>query len=104
MFSFEPPAVSVLSDPTNADAARPDHGVPGDYRSKNPARRGLSIGMAWGVVGGAIGFCLGFFGPILLSPQSNQGPLLGIFFTGPIGFVIGIIAGWIREAMLAKRR
>ena len=30
---------------------------------------------------GGIGFVLGFFGPILLRPEANQGPLLGIFIT-----------------------
>jgi hypothetical protein len=44
---------------------------------------------------GAIGFAAGFFGPIILTPHSNQGPLLGIFFTGPAGVVVGAIAGAI---------
>jgi hypothetical protein len=48
------------------------------------------------IVGG-IGFAAGFFGPIILTPDSNQGPLLGIFITGPIGFVVGLIYGIIRE-------
>jgi hypothetical protein len=42
---------------------------------------------------GAVAFLAGFFGPIYLSPGSNQGPLLGIFVTGPYGFVIGALAG-----------
>lgn len=45
------------------------------------------------VLGGAIGFSAGFFGPIILTPGANQGPLLGIFFTGPIGFCFGGIVG-----------
>ena len=44
---------------------------------------------------GAIGFVLGFFGPIIFSPGANQGPLLGIFITGPISFILGIIGGGI---------
>ena len=36
---------------------------------------------------GGIGFAAGFFGPMLLAPEANQGPLLGIFITGPAGFV-----------------
>ena len=51
------------------------------------------------IVGG-IGFAAGFFGPIIFTPKSNQGPLLGIFFTGPLGFVagaiIGVTVGYIR--------
>lgn len=38
---------------------------------------------------GAIGFCAGFFGPI----EANQGPLLGIFITGPLGFLLGGVGG-----------
>lgn len=44
---------------------------------------------------GGIGFIAGFFGPIIFRPDANQGPLLGIFFTGPIGFLVGLIAGGI---------
>ena len=41
------------------------------------------------IVMGAIGFCAGFFGPIIFMPGANQGPLLGIFITGPLGFIVG---------------
>ncbi len=46
---------------------------------------------------GAVGFALGFFGPILFQPDANQGPLLGIFITGPGGFLVGLIFGVVRE-------
>jgi hypothetical protein len=46
---------------------------------------------------GAIGFALGFFGPMILDPGANQGPLLGIFITGPLGFLGGLIYGVARE-------
>jgi hypothetical protein len=46
-----------------------------------------------GIIVGAIGFVLGFFGPMVFYPNANQGPLLGIFFTGPIGFILGLIGG-----------
>ncbi len=42
---------------------------------------------------GGIGFSAGFFGPLLLTPASNQGPLLGIFLTGPLGFLFGAFGG-----------
>lgn len=48
-----------------------------------------------GIIVGAIGFVLGFIGPIIIDPSANQGPLLGIFITGPIGFLIGLIGGGI---------
>jgi hypothetical protein len=54
------------------------------------------------VVLGSIGFCAGFFGPIILTPEANQGPLLGIFITGPLGFLLGGIGGFAYG--LIKRR
>ena len=42
---------------------------------------------------GSISFLAGFIGPIIFSPESNQGPLLGLFITGPLGFVAGLIVG-----------
>lgn len=50
----------------------------------------------WGVIGGLIGFIGGFFGPIIFQPNSPQGPLLGIFITGPLGVVIGFVFGAVR--------
>ena len=47
---------------------------------------------------GAITFVVGFVGPILVTPSANQGPLLGFFFTGPVGLVIGFVWGLIRAA------
>ena len=51
-----------------------------------------------GVKFGLIGFALGFFGPMLLDPSSGNGPMLGIFITGPLGFILGIGRGfWLRR-------
>jgi hypothetical protein len=44
------------------------------------------------IVGG-IGFCAGFLGPMVFAPDANQGPLLGIFITGPLGALLGAIGG-----------
>lgn len=46
------------------------------------------------IVGGAA-FLVGFIGPMLFAPHSPQGPLLGIFFTGPLGLIVGLIIGLI---------
>ena len=46
---------------------------------------------------GLTGFCVGFIGPMVLTPGANQGPMLGKFITGPLGFVAGLIIGWWRE-------
>jgi len=53
-----------------------------------------SIGL-WALTLGAVGGVAGFFGPILLNPEANQGPLLGIFITGPGGAVAGAILGFV---------
>ena len=47
----------------------------------------------WALALGAVGGAAGFFGPILLNPDANQGPLLGIFITGPGGALAGAILG-----------
>ena len=71
-------------------------------RTGDAARqRGLLAAMGSGALAlGGIGFCAGFFGPLLLAPDANQGPLLGLFITGPLGFLLGGIGGlfyWLRH-------
>jgi hypothetical protein len=46
--------------------------------------------MKWIVVLGVAGFAAGFFGPIIFVPEANQGPLVGIFISGPAGVLIGL--------------
>ena len=55
-----------------------------------------------GVIIGGISVAAGFCGPIIFAPDANQGPLLGIFITGPLGFLVGLIVGVVR-ALLAER-
>lgn len=50
---------------------------------------GLTLGL------GFIGFLVGFFGPIALDSGQAQGPLLGIFITGPLGALAGVIGSWV---------
>lgn len=50
------------------------------------------------LVGGVAG-ALGFVLPVLLTPGANQGPLLGIFVTGPLGAIVGALLG----AVCARR-
>ena len=52
---------------------------------------------------GLIGFTGGFFGPMIFSPDSNLGPMLGIFFTGPVGLVLGLIGGAITGLVKSRR-
>jgi hypothetical protein len=55
--------------------------------------RVLKFMVLGGVIVGGIGFVAGFFGPIIFTPEANQGPLLGIFITGPLGFIFGALVG-----------
>jgi hypothetical protein len=43
-----------------------------------------------------VAFTAGFVGPMLLAPGANQGPMLGIFITGPIGALVGLVWGLAR--------
>lgn len=52
-----------------------------------------NLNFLWPLIVGGFGFLLGFIGPMIFAPGANQGPLLGIFITGPIGFMLGMI-GW----------
>ncbi len=61
---------------------------------------------SWGRYGGGlvlavfltsfIAFVAGFFGPLLLlsTPGRDPLPFLGIFITGPVGAVVGLIVFW----------
>jgi len=61
----------------------------------------VSSVLSGGFIVGGIAFCAGFFGPIVFAPEANQGPLLGIFITGPLGFLLGLLGGfiywWVRK-------
>lgn len=52
---------------------------------------------------GGVGFLCGFFGPLALSPDANQGPLLGIFITGPGGALFGSLLGDAMGALRVSR-
>ena len=56
------------------------------------------------VLFGGIGFSAGFFGPMIIAPEANQGPLTGIFIAGPGGVLIGAIAGLVYGFIKSRRR
>lgn len=62
--------------------------------------RAIFIGAA---VTAGFGFFAGFFGPILITPRANQGPMLGIFITGPLGFVLGAVGGFVYAIIQSRR-
>ena len=53
--------------------------------------------LGWAAIGGVTGFVIGFVGPMIFRPDAAQGPLLGVFLTGPAGFALGLVAGIVRE-------
>jgi len=44
-----------------------------------------------------------FLGPMILAPEANQGPLMGLFITGPAGVLIGAIAGLVYGLVKSRR-
>jgi hypothetical protein len=63
--------------------------------TRNMPRSALGAAGYGAAILGSIGFVAGFFGPMLLAPEANQGPLLGIFITGPGGALLGAVAGLV---------
>ena len=53
---------------------------------------GFTLAVAW------ICFLVGFVGPMIFAPSANQGPLLGILYTGPFGLVAGFVWSLLRAA------
>ena len=65
---------------------------------------GMFASIALGaIIVGAAGFVAGFVGAIIFTPDANQGPLLGIFITGPLGFLIGGIGGFVHWRRRSKQ-
>lgn len=71
-------------------------------RTADPSRSALAFAGFGAAVLGSIGFALGFFGPMILAPGANQGPMLGIFITGPGGALMGAVLGLIYGARQAR--
>ena len=55
------------------------------------------------VLFGSAGFAAGVFVPMMLTPEANQGPLLGIFITGPAGVLLGAISGLVYGLVKSRR-
>jgi len=64
--------------------------------------------LRWTIVVGIAGFLSGFIGPMILAPNANQGPLLGILITGPtcalLGSVLGVAAALAKLSARAEAR
>lgn len=68
------------------------------------SRRRMGVAAIGGLIFAVLGFIVGFVGPMIFAPDANQGPLLGIFITGPLGFVVGSIVGWLYARWDTRRR
>ena len=55
--------------------------------------------MAWLLVLGGVGFAFGFVGPMVLAPEQNMGPMIGILITGPGGALAGLLLGAFVRAL-----
>ncbi len=72
------------------------------YTSGVGIRDSLPRTVLWGLGAAVVGFGSGFVGPALWS-DSPQGPLLGIFVTGPAGAALGCVIGATRSISLARQ-
>jgi hypothetical protein len=73
-----------------------------DHKDSERASPPLPIFITALLVGG-VAFAVGFIGPAVFS-ESNLGPLLGIFVTGPVGTLVGALIGIVRSALHAGGR
>jgi len=62
-----------------------------------PGTTGMRL-CAGAAIGLAVGFLVGFLGPMVVAPDANQGPLLGIFITAPLGLIAGLTIAWRQVA------
>lgn len=75
------------------------------WRSLGRAASGAMSSILLGaVLVGTVGFCGGFFGPMIVAPDANQGPLLGLLITGPLGFLLGGVGGLVYWYARGSRR
>ena len=68
------------------------------------ARDRMRAACRGGLLFGGVALAIGFIGPILSSPNSTSGcgPLVGICFTGPMGFVMGVVVGLFWDLIARK--
>lgn len=43
---------------------------------------------------GGLFFTIGFLGPMAVSKDTNQGPMIGLFIAAPLGVIMGAIGGY----------
>lgn len=60
--------------------------------SSSSIARSVAVGA---LITGSVGLAAGLLGPLLLAPETNHGVALGLFLTGPLGFVLGGLGGGV---------
>ena len=55
------------------------------------------------VIGGALilgglFFTVGFLAPMVVSKDTSQGPMIGLFIAAPLGMIVGAIGGYLYAA------
>jgi len=73
-------------------------------QSSSGCGQAVAFAFAGAVVVGSTGFIAGFVGPILLTPEANQGPLLEIFITSPLGALLGALIGAIWSTFRTRQK
>ena len=89
---------TALSDETSAVLSLPLSFLVGWAVWKSAHERKIAAGLAvlsGALIFGGLGLSIGFFGPLIFAPDANQGPMLGIFITGPLGCLVGAFGGYV---------
>jgi hypothetical protein len=55
-----------------------------------------------GFLSGFTALILGVIGAIIFYPQSNIAPIIGFIYTGPIGFLLGLLGGAVYWAVKVR--
>ena len=64
----------------------------------------IQAGCFGAIVLGSVAFLAGFIGPMIATRQGNQGPLLGILLSGPLGVALGALLGVLVAWRRGRRR
>ncbi|MEO6584126.1 MAG: hypothetical protein ABIO05_07365 [Ferruginibacter sp.] len=63
-------------------------------RKSNPNKSAILYILAGGLTLGILGLFLGILFAVIFDPGNNLSPIIGISFTGPLGFIVGLFTGY----------
>lgn len=59
-------------------------------------RTGATVAVISGaLILGGLFFTVGFLGPMAISQDTSQGPMIGLFIAAPLGVIIGAVCGYV---------